>query len=150
MDESEHKTKLIKQCRNLGAYARRFEDQYGVGILDTLVAFPDMPVIFAEGKTIESISFGPTERQWVEGQRVLAVRGGHTIPLLIGWTPRGIMYVGEWTRRLPLKACFIQREKDDYATTLWRYMNDVYKPSSRVNTGSSAQNSVRQSVPYPR
>lgn len=132
-DEAEHKTKLVAQCKRVGAYSRRFEDRYGVGILDVLVIFPGHPVCFIEGKIIRGRNFGPTERQWIEGNRVLAVKGGHAIPILVGWTEdSGLMYVGEWTKILPTKACIYQLKGDDYAATLWRYLREHTRTNSKT------------------
>lgn len=123
-EEAELKTKLVTQCKKLGAYARRFEDRYAVGILDVLVAFPDMPVCFVEGKILRSNAISPTERQWVEGDKLCKLRGGFTVPLLVGWDANKVMYVGEWARKLPLQACLMQKHGNNYAETLWSFIND--------------------------
>lgn len=124
-EETELKTKLVSQCKRVGAYARRFEDRYAVGILDVLVAFNDMPVLFVEGKIIRAGSFGPTERQWIEGEKLLKLTGGFTLPVLVGWDIDKRMFVGEWSRKLRAAACFSQQDDWDYAITLWSYINDA-------------------------
>jgi hypothetical protein len=134
-EESELKTKLVAQCKKVGAYARRFEDRYGVGILDTLVIFDSLPICFIEAKMIRTREFGPTERQWIEGTRVQKLKGGHAIPVLVGWNEDKQMFVGEWARKLPVRACMYQLKGDDYARTLWRFVNDHNKSRSRMDIG---------------
>ena len=41
--ESELKTKLVSACVKLGAYARRLEDRYALGLLDLDIKFPGHP-----------------------------------------------------------------------------------------------------------
>ena len=87
MNESELKTKMVKNVKDNGGYGRRIEDQFAVGILDTLLVPRGLPVFMAEVKIIRGVSFGPTPRQYIEMMRVVeaAYKGGHVIPVLIGW-----------------------------------------------------------------
>ena len=149
-EESDLKTKLVAQCKKAGAYARRFEDRYGVGILDTLVIFDSLPVCFVEAKIIHGREFGPTERQWIEGTRVIKVGGAHAVPVLVGWNEDKLMYVGEWTRRLPVKSCIYQLKGDDYAKTLWRFVNDYNKHRGGGNPGRGKEDSLSGENPSTR
>ena len=142
IDEAELKTKLVAQCKRMGAYARRFEDRYGVGVLDTLVIFDNLPVCFVEAKMIRAREFGPTERQWVEGNRVLKTGGIYAVPALVGWDEHKLMYVGEWARRLPTQACIYQLKGDDFAQTLWRFVNDYKQHRGRGDAGRSQEDSM--------
>ena len=84
-EESKAKTKLVKEATKVGMYARRFEDQYGVGILDMVFVpkvYPNV-VFFAEGKLVDNGKFKPTPRQWVEMTRISA--NSSAIPCLIGF-----------------------------------------------------------------
>jgi len=141
-EESDLKTKLVAQCKKAGAYARRFEDRYGVGILDTLVIFDSLPVCFIEAKIIHSREFGPTERQWIEGNRVLKTGGANAVPVLVGWDENKQMHVGEWARKMPVQACIHQLKGDDYAKTLWRFVHDYNKRRGGINAGRSQESSV--------
>jgi hypothetical protein len=149
-EESDLKTKLVAQCKKAGAYARRFEDRYGVGILDTLVIFDSLPVCFIEAKIIHSREFGPTERQWIEGNRILKLKGGHAFPVLVGWNEDKLMYVGEWARKMPVKACICQLKGDDYAKTLWRFVHDYNKHRGGGNVGRGQENSLSGENPSAR
>jgi hypothetical protein len=63
---------------------------------------------------------------------VLKLTGGHTTAVLAGWEEdSGLMYVGEWARSLPIRACLEQNPGDDYAATLWRFLRDQTKRASR-------------------
>lgn len=91
--EADIKRAMIKSIKELGGYARRIEDQYAVGILDTLLIPVGLPVFLAEVKRIKGESFGPTPRQKIEMDRVIAAanKRGHVIPILIGWKD-GVYY----------------------------------------------------------
>ena len=94
--ESELKTKLVADCRKLGAYARRHEDRRAVGLLDLAIKFPGYPELKAEGKLVEHQKFAPTLRQWEEGERYIKAGG---ICALIGWDPKTkVMFVHEWAK----------------------------------------------------
>jgi hypothetical protein len=65
---------------------------------------------------------------------VLKLTGGHVTAVLAGWEEdSGVMYVGEWTRSLPMRACLEQKPGDDYATTLWRFLRDQSRQHTRIN-----------------
>jgi hypothetical protein len=137
--ESECKTKFIKNCRKIGAYARRIEDQFAVGVLDMIVVFEEYPVCFLEGKVVEHQSFGPTERQYVEGCKILSLEGGHSIPLLVAWDKQGGFYIHEWTRKANITDSYSEQGKNDAAIL----RNFLYKRNSRIIAQHSDGNIVR-------
>jgi hypothetical protein len=94
--ESKLKTELASECRKLGAYARRLEDRYAIGLLDLTIKFPGYPHLMAEGKIVDHQSFGPTPRQYEEGRRYQAAGG---LCCLIGWDKASkAMFVHEWAK----------------------------------------------------
>lgn len=115
-EESDLKRELVRQCKVAGYYARRIEDQYGVGILDIVVVPTDYVTLFIEAKVTDGMKFGPTERQYVEGQRILAAKGA-AMPILVGWRQK-IMYVADWGREAFITRAFKQPEGVDYAGTI--------------------------------
>lgn len=121
--ETEYKSKLVKQINKMGgAYARRKEDQYQVGVLDIVVIFKNIPVLFIEGKRIAHQSFGPTPRQWLEGDTIVkAGLGKYAVPLLVGWDSGHIMHVSPWQKVTNIDACYHQPVGCDYAMTLLKY-----------------------------
>ena len=60
--ESKYKSELVDDCHRLGAYARRHEDRYAIGLLDLAIKFPGHPHLLAEGKLVEHQTFAPTLR----------------------------------------------------------------------------------------
>jgi hypothetical protein len=94
--ESRFKTNLVDECKKLGAYARRHEDRYAIGLLDLSIKFPGHPHLEAEGKLVEHQKFAPTLRQYEEGERYRAAGG---LCALIGWEPKTkAMFIHPWAR----------------------------------------------------
>jgi hypothetical protein len=87
MNESRIKRVMIKSMLEGGGYGRRIEDQYAVGIYDTILIPLGLPVFMAEVKMARNGHFGPSPRQMIELQRIhdVAGNGGHVIPVVIGW-----------------------------------------------------------------
>jgi len=85
--EADVKRAMVKAMVAGGGYARRIEDQYGVGIFDVILIPYNLPVFMAEAKLIRGNTFGPTERQYVELVRIENVGAidKHVIPVMIGW-----------------------------------------------------------------
>jgi hypothetical protein len=80
----------------MGAFARRHEDRYAIGLLDLSIKFPGHPHLLAEGKMVEGQKFQPTARQWKEGQDYIAAGG---LCALIGWDPKTkAMFIHPWAR----------------------------------------------------
>jgi hypothetical protein len=94
--ESKLKTELVTECRKLGAYARRLEDRYAIGLLDLTIKFPGCPHLLAEGKIVPHQLFAPTLRQYEEGRRYEAAGG---LCCLIGWDKATkVMFVHRWAK----------------------------------------------------
>jgi hypothetical protein len=94
--ESKFKAELVTECKKLGAYARRHEDKYALGLLDLAIKFPGHPHLLAEGKIVEHQKFAPTPRQYEEGRQYTAAGG---LCCLIGWEPETkVMFIHPWAR----------------------------------------------------
>ena len=94
--ESKLKTDLVGACRDLGAYARRHEDRFAIGLLDLSIKFPNHPHLLAEGKIVAHQAFAPTLRQYEEGRRYIAAGG---LCALIGWDLKTkVMFVHPWAK----------------------------------------------------
>ena len=102
-DEADRKRKFVREVNALpGAYARRIEDRWAVGVPDLVFKLPGHPWTWAEGKMIDGNLFAPSERQWVEGIRILATG---TPVLLFGWK-KGFMFVSPWVKQADIRTCF--------------------------------------------
>jgi hypothetical protein len=102
VNEADRKAQLVAAVKALaGGWARRVEDKWAVGVLDLIIKLPRLPIVFAEGKIIGGNAFGPTERQWVEGERIRAA-GLHV--LLLGWKG-SVIYVSPWVRQADRRHC---------------------------------------------
>lgn len=120
--ESQLKTELVAACRKLGAYARRLEDRYALGLLDLTIKFPGHPHLFAEAKLVPHQSFAPTPRQYLEGERYIAADGWC---VLIGWDQRTkAMFVHPWAKTATKDASFPPGGSfKDHAETLKDYLD---------------------------
>lgn len=98
---------MVKSVKDAGGYGRRIEDQYAVGVFDTLLIPKGLPCFMAEVKVIRGQSFGPTERQWIELVRVheADAGAGHSIPILIGWR-QGVYYFHKTAKIVECRDCF--------------------------------------------
>ena len=105
--EADVKRDIVRDVRANGGYARRIEDQYGVGILDMILIPYGLPVFFAEVKLIRSLTFAPTERQQVELNRIKSASnaGNHAIPIVIGWK-EGVYYFHKPAQTIHCNDCF--------------------------------------------
>lgn len=122
MLEADVKRAMVKAVKAAGGYGRRIEDQYGVGILDTIIIPKCRPVFLIEAKIIRHDKFEPTERQWVEMTRVFGTHSKHVIPLLVGWKDK-IHYVAGAVRSAQASEC--QFYGTDFLETLERYYQHV-------------------------
>ena len=103
MDEAARKRKLIAEISALpGAYARRWEDRWAVGLLDLVMKLPGHPVVWGEGKIVDGLVFAPTERQWVEGQKIIRAQ---MLAILIGWK-KSTMFISPWVKKAHCDECF--------------------------------------------
>ena len=119
-EESTLKTELVKQCKAMGWYARRIEDGYGVGILDIIIVPTGFPTLFVEGKVTDGLKFAPSERQYVEGLRVIEAHG-IAVPILVGWRNQ-IMYIADWGREAFITKAFRQYGSINYAQTIEEWL----------------------------
>lgn len=107
MNESDVKRKMVESVKSCGGYARRIEDQYAVGVFDTMFIPKGLPVIFAEVKIVRGTTFGPTPRQLIELDRVkyATANTGHAIPIIIGYKD-GVYYFHHPMPAVDIKECF--------------------------------------------
>jgi hypothetical protein len=125
VNEAGHKRKLVAEVNALrGGWARRVEDRWAVGVLDLIIKLPERPILFAEGKLIEGNVFGPTERQWVEGARLLAA---NLAVALIGWRGNQ-MSISPWYKQADRRECLTGT---DYVQTLDLYLRNAPRNSDR-------------------
>lgn len=89
--ENECKTAFCTDVRNSGGFARRLEDQYGVGVPDMLVVPRGGPVFLIEAKLMRSAKWGATERQGIELKRFqdAVSRSGAGYACELGFDPEG-------------------------------------------------------------
>ena len=103
MKEGELKTSMVKNVRVHGGYARRFEDRYAVGLPDTIFIPVGIPVIIAEVKIVEGFKFAPTDRQYVELERINE-HNPRAYGILIGW--KDAYYFSESKAQTDIRDCF--------------------------------------------
>lgn len=126
--ESDYKAMLVKQARQAGAYARRLEDRYGVGVLDIVIIPPAGLVYFIEAKRIEHRSFGPTDRQYIEGLRIIKANGTAR-PLLVGWDEYGVLYIAPgWPKKTSKLNCWSGNTEFNYYETLLEFIENNVPP----------------------
>jgi len=85
MKEADVKRAMVKSIKEHGGYARRIEDQYAVGMVDTILIPKGLPVFMAEVKLVKGITFSPSPRQFVELEQIAATQSYHVIPVVIGY-----------------------------------------------------------------
>lgn len=107
ISEADVKRAMVKSVKEAGGYARRIEDQYGVGIFDLILIPFGLPVFMTEVKMIRGPAFGPTLRQHVELERIRYVGHptGHVLPLLIGYK-NSTYYFSELVVQAKPEDCF--------------------------------------------
>jgi hypothetical protein len=122
-EESLLKSRLVEQCRAKKWYARRIEDAFAVGILDIIIVPTGFPTLFVEGKITDGLKFGPTDRQYIEGVKILQALG-NGMPLLIGWRSQ-VMYVSNrWNRDGDyITRAFKQPDGAGYADTIEAWLH---------------------------
>lgn len=103
--ESRLKADLVTACHKLGAYARRHEDRYALGLLDLDIKFPGHPHLKAEAKIVGHQKFAPTLRQYEEGRQYTAAGG---LCCLIGWDKATkVMFIAHpWAKEAFKADCF--------------------------------------------
>ena len=83
-NEIDVKSAMMAIIKKEGGYGRRFEDQYAVGLPDTIMIPVGGPVFFAEVKIIRNGKFSPSPRQHVELTRISKTLCSYAVPLVIG------------------------------------------------------------------
>lgn len=93
MIEADIKRRAVDTLKAAGWYARRHEDQFGVGFPDMLIRGPNIDAIWAEWKVFDGNVFGPTPRQLLE---LMRIQQPHPRPCtcVIGYK-RGMYYIAE-------------------------------------------------------
>lgn len=131
--ESNHKTKLVKELRAAGWYARRIEDQYGVGIPDIVVGIPFGPTVMVEAKMVPHQSFGPTPRQlielnrWSDRAKSQSVYSPHyRLSWILGFK-EGLMYLHTAVEQVKIGDCLAQLPGEPAAEFFTRFWNECLK-----------------------
>ena len=104
VNESSLKTAMTKDVRIYGGYARRFEDRFGLGLVDCVFIPKGLPPIFAEVKLVEGYKFGPSDRRYVELQRINE-HIPHAYAIVIG-VKNGINYFTKAVSQADIRECF--------------------------------------------
>ncbi len=136
--ESNHKTKLVKDLRLAGWYARRIEDQYAVGIGDMIVGIPFGPTVMVEAKMVAHQSFGPTPRQMIEldrwsrrGQMGKVITDfGDPVMARLSWVlgfKNGLMYLHTAQEQVKLEDCMAQTPGEHPVEFFTRFWNQCQK-----------------------
>ena len=121
--ESGYKRDMVKAVKEAGGYARRFEDLYGVGILDTVFILPGMPPIFAEAKRFTGLFFTPSDRQWVEASRIENAGGK---ALIVGVKDK--RYHLHYTAKVCyVENCVVQQDDETFCEVLRRWYKEQGK-----------------------
>jgi hypothetical protein len=118
---------MVKSVKEAGGYARRIEDQFGVGVFDLILIPFGLPVFMTEVKMIRGPTFGPTLRQYVELERVRYVGhpSGHVMPLLIGYK-NGTYYFSKLREAIKPEDCFSVTTSDmSFHDQLVQFYNSV-------------------------
>jgi len=109
ISEASVKAAMVKSVRKAGGYARRVEDQYLVGMPDTILIPVGLPTFFAEVKIVRGNQLAPSPRQYIEMMRIdntwASMKPRHAIAILIGWKD-GYYYFHETAQLAKLTNCF--------------------------------------------
>lgn len=132
--ENELKTALVKDLQKAGWFARRLEDQYGVGLFDMLVGIPFGPTVAIEAKRVEHQSFGPTLRQKIELDRFVnnsdEVVDAAYVQFRMSWLlgfKEGLMYLYTAADTAKLSDCVAQLPGEPAAQFFTRFWNECLK-----------------------
>lgn len=130
--EADVKRAMVKEINRAGGYARRIEDQYAVGILDTVLIPPRGITFFCEVKLIRGQSFGPTPRQWEEMRRVEEAGARDAFALLVGYKDKKHYFatfgmIPERGGKIQASACFEQRDGCTFLQSLEEFYRSHYE-----------------------
>jgi len=109
ISEASIKGVMVKSVQNAGGYARRIEDQFLVGMPDTILIPKGCPVFFAEVKKVRGQQLAPSPRQYIEMMRInnawMGPKPRCAIAIIIGWKD-GNYYFHETAEKVFLADCF--------------------------------------------
>jgi hypothetical protein len=105
VSEAAIKAQMVKSVRLAGGYARRIEDQFLVGMPDTILIPWGCPVFFAEVKKVRGLQLAPSPRQYIEMDRINKAGANHAIAILVGWKDE-TFYFHEAAQIAKLTDCF--------------------------------------------
>lgn len=77
--EADYKRAIVKEIKANSGYARRLEDMFAVGVLDTIICLPETGIFLVEVKRFSFQQFAPSPRQFEEMRRVAAAHGNTAI-----------------------------------------------------------------------
>ncbi len=118
--ESGYKRDMVKAVKAAGGYARRFEDLYGVGILDTVFILPGLPPIFAEAKRFTGNFFKPSDRQYVEAENIERAGG---VSLIVGVKDKRY-YLHYKAKACYVENCVVQKDDETFCELLRRWYKE--------------------------
>lgn len=122
-EESELKTQLVKQFRDLGHYGRRVEDRFSVGFPDLVLVPRGYPVFFCEAKIVRTKThYDPRDRQFVELER-LSLSPKHAVPCLLGFDGNET-YLHKWAKRAILVECVKKRDDETIVDFFKRFYHE--------------------------
>lgn len=125
--EADVKRAMVKSVKEAGGYARRIEDQFGVGIYDLVLIPFGLPVFMTEVKIIRGPTFGPSLRQHVELERIRHVSSntGHVFPLVVGYRDK-VYYFSKLQLVIRPSDCFSVTTSDmSFHDQLVQFYNSV-------------------------
>lgn len=120
--ETKFKNKVVDSFREVGAYARRIEDQYAVGLPDLILIPYALPVFICEAKIIGASYFAPSPRQDIELRRIGV--SPSVIPCVMGYDEEtNTAYLHKRAKRCYVKDCFKQLEGESYYNFFVRFFH---------------------------
>ncbi|QIG66086.1 hypothetical protein PQB35_gp30 [Ochrobactrum phage vB_OspP_OH] len=123
--ESKAKTALVSMLKKSGHYARRYEDTFGVGILDLEVILKGDNVVWKiEAKIMKGIDqkFGMSERQYIEAIEFARTNNPAVIVVLAGYdTKEKLWYITAPTKVAYRKDCVKQEQGEHFGNLLKRW-----------------------------
>lgn len=117
-DESWYKTKLVKEGRQFGDYARRIEDKFSVGMPDILYRVKDGSAILIEAKMITGPTFGPEPRQLIELERWYRAGG---LGLMLGFADDAY-YLSYVCDPVQVKNCVVSDPGETFPLFIRRFL----------------------------
>lgn len=126
--ESWYKNKMVSDVQAAGGYARRLEDQYGVGILDMVFKIPGMPMVLAEAKRFSYQQFELSPRQWEEARRIV-VAGGIVASIGVK-IPEEVIHIYGLPKardgKVRASECVIAVPGESFVDTMKRWYGETY------------------------